>query len=65
MRDTTLEKQTYRNIKSTSYGSNSITLKARKQWNRIQNFIKIDVHSPRMTYSKFLKSVENYIKSKQ
>ena len=30
-----------------------------KQWNEIQNFIKTDIYSPKMTYSKFLKSVEN------
>ena len=35
-----------------------------KQWNEIQNFMKIDIYFPKMTYSKFLKSVENYIKSK-
>ena len=53
------------NVKTTSYGSNSIPLKAIKQWNEIQNFIQIDIYSPKMTYSKFLKSVENYIKSEQ
>ena len=30
---------------STTYGSNSITLKATKQWNEIQNFVKIDINS--------------------
>ena len=35
-----------------------------RQWNEIQNFMKIDIYFPKMTYSKFLKSVENYIKSK-
>ena len=34
--------------------------KSVKQWNRIQNFIKIDIYSPK---SPTLKSVENYIKS--
>ena len=53
------------NVKTASYGSNSITMKAKNQWNKIQNFIKIDIYSPKMTYSKFLKSVENYIKSEQ
>ena len=52
-------------VKTISYGSNSITLKAIKQWNEIQNFVKIDIYSPKMTYSKFLKSVENYIESEQ
>ena len=47
-------------VKTISYGSNSITLKAIKQWNEIQNVIKIDIYSPKMTYSRFLKSVENY-----
>ena len=45
--------------KTTSWGSNSTTLKAIKQWNKIQNFIKIDIFSPKMTYYKFLNSVEN------
>ena len=52
-------------VKTISYGSNSITLKATKQWNEIQNFIKIDINSPKMTYSKFLKYAENYIESEQ
>ena len=47
-------------VKTISYDSNSITLKAIKQWNEIQNVIKIDIYSPKMTYSRFLKSVENY-----
>ena len=33
-------------IKSITYGSNSVTLKAIKQWNEIQNFVKIDIYSP-------------------
>ena len=53
------------NVKTTSYASNSITLIAIKQWNEIQNFIKIDIYSPKMNCSKFLKSFENYIKSEQ
>ena len=53
------------NVNTTSYGSNSITRKAIKQWNRVQTFIKIDICSPKMTCSKFLKSVEHYIKSEQ
>ena len=52
-------------VKTISHGSNSVTLKAIKQWNDIQNFIKIDIYSLKMTYSKFLKSVENYIESEQ
>ena len=51
-----------------SYGNdglNSITLKAMQQWNEIQNFIKTDIYSPKMTCSKFLKSVENYAESEQ
>ena len=40
-------------------------MKAIKQWNEIQNFVKTDIYSPKMTYSKFLKFVQNYIKSKQ
>ena len=52
-------------VKTISYGSNSITLKATKQWNEIQNFIKIDIYSPKMTYYEFLKSFENYAESEQ
>ena len=52
-------------VKTITYGSNSITLKAIKQWNEIQNFVKIDIYYSKMTYSKFLKSVENYIVSEQ
>ena len=40
-----------------------LTLKAIKEWNEIKNFIKIDIYSPKITYSKFLKSVENYTES--
>ena len=36
-----------------------------KQWNEIQNFIKIDIYSSKMAYSKFLKSFENYTESEQ
>ena len=50
-------------VKTISYGSNSITLKTIKQWNKIQNFIKIDIYSLKMAYYKFLKSFENYIES--
>ena len=52
-------------VKTASCFYNSITLKAKKQWNEVQNFIKIDIHSPKMTCSKFLKSLENYIKNEQ
>ena len=45
-------------VKTISYGSNSKTI---KQWNEIQDFIKIYIYSTKMTYSKFLKSVENYM----
>ena len=36
-----------------------------KQWKEIPSFTRTDIYSPKMTYSKFLKSLENYIKSKQ
>ena len=54
------------NANMTSYGSNSITLKAIKQWNKVQKFINIDIYhlySSEITYSKFLKSVLKYIES--
>ena len=39
------------NINTTIYGSNStMTLKAIKQWNELQNFVKTDFFSPEMTY---------------
>ena len=46
---------------NTTYGLNSITLKAIKQWNELQNFVKTDIFSPEMTYSKLLKSIKTYI----
>ena len=56
--NTTLEKTLILpKVKSITYGLNSITLKAIKQSNEIQNFVKIDIYPPKMTYSKFLKSV--------
>ena len=39
------------------------TLKAIKQWNEIQNFIKIGIYSTKKTNFKFLKSVDKVIKS--
>ena len=51
------------NANTTSYRSNSITLKAIKQWNKVQKFIDIDIYSPEMTYPKFLKPLLKYIES--
>ena len=51
------------NAKTASYGFNSITLKAIKLWNEVQEFINIGIYSPEVTYPKFLKSVLKYIKS--
>lgn len=53
------------NVKTTSYGSNSITLRTIKQWDKIQIFIKTDIYSSKMAYSKCLKSAKSFIKSKQ
>ena len=47
------------NINTTRYGSNSITLKAIKQWNEMQNFVKTDILSQEMTYFKLLKIYKN------
>ena len=49
-------------VKAITYAMAQILLhwKLIKQWNEIQNFIKIDIYSFKMTYSKFLKSVENH-----
>ena len=65
MPKTDKEKQTccVPNANTTSYGSNSITLKAIKQWNEVQKFIDIDIYSPEMTYPKFLKSVLKHIET--
>ena len=39
------------NINTNIYGSNfTMTLKAIKQWNELQNFVKTDFFSPEMTY---------------
>ena len=51
------------NVNTTRYGSNSTTLKAVKQWNEQQNFAKIDIFSPDMTYSKLLNSIKAYIEN--
>ena len=51
-------------VKTISYGSNSITLKAIKQWNEVRNFIKVDIYSPEMTYSKFLSCLIYYDRMK-
>ena len=44
------------NVNITRYRSNSIKLKAVKQWNELQNFAKRDIFPPEMTYSKLLNS---------
>ena len=31
------------NVNTTSYGSNSITIKAIMQWNELQNIVKINI----------------------
>ena len=49
------------NVNTIIYGSNSITLKAIKQWNELQNFIRTDIFSPEMTSFKLLKSIKTYI----
>ena len=52
------------NVNTTIYESNSITLKAIKQWNnKLQNFIKTDIFSSEMTYSELLKSIKTYIEN--
>ena len=51
------------NVNTTIYGSNSVTLKAIKQWNELQNFLKTDIFSPEMTYSKLLNSIKTYIEN--
>ena len=48
------------NVNTNRYGSNSITLKAIKQWNELQNFVKKAIFSPETTYSKLLKSIKIY-----
>ena len=51
------------NVSTTIYESNSITLKAIKQWNKQQKFIKTDIFSSEMTYSEFLISIKTYIEN--
>ena len=48
-------------VKTTLYGTNSITLKAIKHWNEIQDNIEIDINSPETTRSKFLKAIKTYM----
>ena len=50
-------------IKTTKYGSNSITLTAIKQWNTIQNSLKFDINHPGLTRPKFQNLIINYINS--
>ena len=50
-------------VNTSVYGSNSITLKAIKESNEMQNFVKADTFSPEMTYSKLLKSLKTYIEN--
>ena len=38
-------------------------LKAIKQWNELKNFVKTDMFSPEMTYSKLLNSIKAYIEN--
>ena len=48
-------------VKTTTYGSNSITLQAIKHWNEIQNELDLDPNLPDMTRPKFLKAIQTYI----
>ena len=48
-------------MKTTLYGTNSITLKAIKHWNEIQDISEIDINSPETTRSKFLKAIKTYM----
>ena len=48
-------------VKTSTYGSNSITLQAIKHWNEIQENLDLDPNFPDMTRSKFLKSLQTYI----
>ena len=50
-------------IKTTKYGSYSLTLKAIKQWNTIQNSLKFDTNHPGLTRPKFQNLIINYINS--
>ena len=53
------------NLQKVAFFNNMSHWKAIKQWGEIQNFIKFDIYSPKMTYSEVLKSAENYIESGQ
>ena len=45
------------------YGSNSITLKAIKQWNKVQDGLKIDLDDSEITSSNFLMLIKEHITS--
>ena len=48
-------------VNSNYYESNSITLKAIKQWNEVQDSLYIDLDDPEFTSSKFLRLIKEHI----
>ena len=48
-------------VNTNYYGSNSITLKAIKEWNEAQDSLKIDLDDPEITSSKFLRLIKEHI----
>ena len=50
-------------VKTTTYGSNSITIKAIKHWNEIQNSLSIDLNSPDITRAKFIEAMKIFLEN--
>ena len=50
-------------VKITTYGSNSITIKAIKHWNEIQNSLSIDLNSQDTTRTKFVEAMKMFLEN--
>ena len=50
-------------VKTTTYGSNSITIKAIKHWNEIQNSLSIDLNSQDTTRAKFVEAMKMFLEN--
>ena len=50
-------------VSTNYYGSNSITVKAIKQWNEVQDTLKIDLDDPEIISSNILKLIKEHHKS--
>ena len=56
-----MKKLDVRIVNINYYGSNSITFKAIKQWNEVQDTLETDLEDPEITSSNFLRLVKEHI----